>query len=147
MKIRFFLLAGAASALIGPLVAGTLELQPKESAPPTITESEPWHFNLGMPGWLAGVSGDIGLHGITSDVDVGFDQIIRHVKGIASFSADARYNRFGVYADILYLGLSDAVYPNGLVSSAILDLSEYLVDGEVYYRVVEGPRGWLDLRA
>src|SRR5437762_7903424 len=116
-------------------------------APPTITESEPWHFNIGLPGWLAFVSGDIGLHGHTSSVDVDFGKIISHVKGIASFSADARYNRFGVYADILYLGLSDAVYPNGLVSSAILDLSEYLVDGEVYYRVVEGPRGWLDLRA
>src|SRR5437867_10670248 len=131
------------------LLAGTetYDVSKEMAPPPTITQSEPWHFNLGMPGWLAGVSGDIGLHGITSDVDVGFDQIIRHVKGIASFSADARYNRFGVYGDILYLGLSDAVYPNGLVSSAILDLSEYLVDGEVYYRVIEEPRGWLDLRA
>src|SRR6266516_3323894 len=136
--------------LSGPvLLAGpeTYDTSKEMAPPPTITESEPWHFNLGMPGWLASVSGDIGLHGITSDVDVGFDKIIRHTKGLASFSADARYNRFGVYADILYLGLSDAVYPNGLVSSAILDLSEYLVDGEVYYRVVEGPRGWLDLRA
>ena len=145
MKLSLF--AGALFAAVGSVAAGPLELESKETAPPTITQSEPWHFNLGMPGWLAGVSGDIGLHGVTSDVDVGFDQIIRHVKGIASFSADARYDRFGVYGDILYLGLSDAVYPNGLVSSAILDLSEYLVDGEVYYRVVEGPRCWFDLRA
>jgi hypothetical protein len=130
------------------VAAGPIELEPKETAaPPAITESEPWHFNIGLPGWLASVSGDIGLHGTTSDVDVGFDKIIRQVKGIASFSAEVRYDRFGVYADILYLGLSDAVYPNGLISSTILDLSEYLVDGEVYYRVVEGPRGWLDLRA
>jgi len=136
--------------LSGPvLLAGpeTYDTSKELAPPPTITESGPWHFNLGMPGWLAGVSGDIGLHGITSDVDVGFDKIISHVKGIASFSADARYNRFGVYADILYLGLSDSVYPGGLISSANLDLSEYLVDGEVYYRVIEGPRGWLDLRA
>src|SRR6266704_5015026 len=131
------------------LLAGseTYNTSKEMAPPPTITESEPWQFNLGMPGWLAFVSGDIGLHGHTSSVDVDFGKIISHVKGIASFSADARYNRFGVYADILYLGLSDAVYPNGLVSSAILDLSEYLVDGEVYYRIVEGPRGWLDLRA
>jgi hypothetical protein len=26
-------------------------------------------------------------------------------------------------------------------------VSEYLADGEVYYRVYEGPRGWIDLRA
>jgi hypothetical protein len=148
MRIKLSVFAGALLAAVGGMQAGPIELEPKETAaPPTITESEPWHLNLGMPGWLASVSGDIGLHGTTSDVDVGFDKIIRQVKGIASFSAEVRYDRFGVYADILYLGLSDAVYPNGLISSTILDLSEYLVDGEVYYRVVEGPRGWLDLRA
>ena len=131
------------------LLAGseTYDTSKEMALPPTITESEPWQFNIGLPGWLAFVSGDIGLHGHTSSVDVDFGKIISHVKGIASFSADARYNRFGVYADILYLGLSDSVYPGGLISSANLDLSEYLVDAEVYYRVVEGPRGWLDLRA
>jgi len=136
--------------LSGPvLLAGPemYEASKEMAPPPTITESAPWHFNFGMPGWLASVSGEVGLQGVNTDVDVGFDKIIRHTKGLASFSADVRSDRFGVYADILYLGLSDAVYPNGLVSSTILDLSEYLVDGEVYYRIVEGPRGWLDLRA
>src|SRR5436190_9826919 len=147
MRIKLSFFAGALFAAVGGVAAGPLELEPKEMAPPTITESEPWHFNIGMPGWLAFVSGDIGLHGTTSSVDVDFGQIISHVKGIASFSADVRKGRFGVYADILYLGLSDSVYPGGLISSANLDLSEYLVDAEVYYRVVEGPRGWLNLRA
>src|SRR5207249_10944881 len=32
-------------------------------------------------------------------------------------------------------------------SSANLDLSEYLIDGEVFYSGVEGPRVWLDLQA
>src|SRR5207248_8746750 len=147
MRIKLSFFAGALFAAVGGVAAGPLELEPKEMAPPTITESEPWHFNIGMPGWLAFVSGDIGLHGTTSSVDVDFGKIISHVKGIASFSAVARYDRFGVYADILYLGLSDSVYPGGLISSANLDLSEYLVDAEVYYRVVEGLRGWLNLRA
>jgi len=145
MRIKLSFFAGALFAAVGGVAAGPLELEPKEMAPPTITESEPWHFNIGMPGWLAFVSGDIGLHGTTSSVDVDFGQIISHVKGIASFSADVRKGRFGVYADILYLGLSDSVYPGGLISSANLDLSEYLVDAEVYYRVVEGPRGCLKL--
>jgi hypothetical protein len=148
MRIKLSFFAGALFAAVGGVAAGPVELESKEMAPsPTITESEPWHFNIGSPGWLAFVSGDIGLHGHTSSVDVGFDKIIKQTKGIASFSADVRKGRFGVYADILYLGLSDSVYPGGLISSANLDLSEYLIDGEVYYRVVEGPRGWLDLRA
>ena len=147
VKIKLFFCGGALFAIVGSVAAGGLELEAKETAPPTITQSEPWHFNLGSPGWLASLSGEVGLRGVNTDVDVDFGKIIRQVKGIASFSADARYDRFGVYADILYLGLSDAVYPNGMVSSTILDLSEYLIDGEAYYRVIECPRGWLDLRA
>src|SRR5438552_12955654 len=147
MRIKLSFFAGALIAAVGGVAAGPLELEQKEMAPPTITESEPWHFNIGLPGWLAFVSGDIGLHGHTSSVDVDFGKIISHVKGIASFSADARYDRFGVYADILYLGLSDSVYPGGLISSTNLDLSEYLVDDEIFYRIVEGPLGWLVLRA
>src|SRR5882724_12929538 len=103
MKLSFF--AVALFAAVSPTWAGPLELEPKEMAPPpAITESEPWHFNIGLPGWLAFVSGDIGLHGHTSSVDVDFGKIISQVKGIASFSADVRKGRFGVYADILYLG-------------------------------------------
>ncbi|MFZ3374142.1 MAG: hypothetical protein WA183_01135 [Chthoniobacterales bacterium] len=148
MRIKLSFFAGALFAAVGGVAAGPVELEPKETAPPpTITSSEPWYFNIGMPGWLAGVSGDVGLHGITSHVDVGFDKIIRQVDGTASFSAEARKGQFGVYGDFLYLSLVASVYPNGLVSSANLGVDEYLADGEVYYRVLEGPRGWLDLRA
>src|SRR5467141_1562330 len=147
MRIKLFFCAGALFAIVGSVAAGGLELEAKETAPPTIAQSEPWHFSLASPGWLASISGEVGLRGVNSNVDVDFGKILRQVKGVASFSADARYDRFGVYADILYMGLSDAVYPSGLVSSAILDLSQYLIDGEAYYRVIECPRGSLDLRA
>lgn len=127
--------------------AGTPELDPKEMAPaPTLTSSEPWHFNFGSPGWAAGVSGDVGLKGITSNVDVGFDKLIKHVDGIMSLSAEARKGRFGVYGDFLYLSVSDAAYNDGLLSKVNIGLDQYVADGEVFYRVLEGPRGWIDLR-
>ena len=146
MKLSFF--AVALFAAVSRIWAGPVELDSKEMAPPpTITESEPWHFNLGVPGWLASVSGDIGLRGITSNVDVNFDQILRHIDWAYSVSAEARKGRFGVYADLLYLEASDALYNNGMLSKVNIGLSEYLVDGEAFYRIVEAPRGWLDLRA
>jgi len=146
MKLPFFALA--LFAAVSPMRAGPVELESKEMAPtPTIAESEPWHFNLGVPGWLASVSGDIGLRGITSNVDVNFDQILRHIDWAYSVSAEARKGRFGVYADLLYLEASDALYNNGMLSKVNIGLSEYLVDGEAFYRVVEAPRGWIDLRA
>ena len=70
MRIRFFSFAGLALALISPLLAGTLELQPKETAPPTITESEPWQFTIASPGWLASMNGTIGVRGVNADIDV-----------------------------------------------------------------------------
>jgi len=148
MKIKLLFCAGALFAIVGAVKAGPLEIEPKEMAPPpNITSSEPWHFNLGVPGWLASVSGDIGLRGITSNVDVNFDQILRHIDWAYSVSAEARKGRFGVYADLLYLEASDALYNNGMLSKVNIGLSEYLVDGEAFYRIVEAPRGWLDLRA
>lgn len=148
MRIKLSFFAGALFAAVSGVAAGPLELGPKEIAtpPPTITDDQ-WHLNLGMPGWIAFLSGEVGLRGVNSDVYLGFDKILKQVTGIASFSADLRKGRFGVYADILYLNMEDSVYPSGLTSSTNLALSEYLVDGEVYYRVIEGPRGWLDLRA
>jgi hypothetical protein len=148
MKIKLSFFAGAWFAALSGVAAGPVELESKEIAPPppTITDDQ-WHFNFGITGWIAFLSGEVGLRGVNTDVYLGFDKILNQVTGMGPFSADVRKGRFGVYADILYLNLSDTVYPSGLLSSTNLDLSEYLVDGEVYYRVFEGPRGWLDLRA
>ena len=141
------LLIALVMAATSVLTAGPVELEPKATAPPTITDDDHWHFNIGMPGWFAFLSGDIGLHGATSNVNVDFGQIITHVTGIASISADVRKGRWGVYGDLLYMSLSEGIYSDGLVKKANLTVDSYIADGEVYYRVWESPRGWLDLRA
>src|SRR5436190_19105680 len=147
MKKQIALLIALFTAATSVLTAGPVELEPKAMAPPTITDNDHWYFNIGMPGWIAFISGDIGLHGVTSNVGVDFGQIITHVAGIASISAEARKGRFGVYGDLLYMSLSAGIYGDGLVKKANLTLDSYIADGEVYYRVWEGPDGWLDLRA
>lgn len=148
MKIKLLFFAGPLFAIVGAVKGGPVELESKEMAPPpNITSSEPWYFNIGSPGWIASLSGTVGLHGVNSHIDLGFDQLIRHADGLMSLSAEARKGRFGVYGDFLYMSLAAAVYPEGMVSKANLVADQYLADGEVYYRVLEGPRGWLDLRA
>src|SRR5438309_10493488 len=147
MKKQIALLIASFVAATSVLTAGPVELEPKAMAPPTITDDDHWHFNIGMPGWFAFLSGDIGLHGATSNVGVDFGQIITHAAGIASISADVRKGRFGFYGDLLYMSLSAGIYGDGLVKKANLTLDSYIADAEVYYRVWEGPSGWLDLRA
>ena len=148
MKRKLYLLAGALLAAAGTLRAGPVELESKETAvaPPSITDDDHWYFNIGMPGWLAWLSGDIGLHGTTSKVAVPVNDILTHVAGIATISAEARKGRFGVYGDLLYMSLSAGIYGDGLVKKTNLTLDQYIADGEVYYRVLEGDNGWLDFR-
>jgi hypothetical protein len=45
------------------------------------------------------------------------------------------------------MSLSAGIYNDGLVKKANLTVDSYIADGEVYYRVWESPKGWLDLRA
>lgn len=147
MKIRFCLFAGAATALIGPLIAGTVELQPKETAPPTITQSEPWQFTLAAPGWMAGLDGTIGVRGVNADIDVGFDQILQHLDMIFAARAEARKGPFGMYGELIYIGLSDGAQINGLVNNIHAQVDMTLVDGALSWRLVNQPRWSLDLAA
>ena len=61
-------------ATVGGRRAGSIELQPKETAPPTITQSEPWQFTIAVPGWLASMDGTIGVRGVNADIDVPVDR-------------------------------------------------------------------------
>src|SRR6266480_3273283 len=147
MKKQIALLIALVVAATSVLTAWPVEMEPKAMAAPTITDNDHWYFNIGMPGWIAFISGDIGLHGFTSNVGVDFGQIVTHFAGVASISAEARKGRFGVYGDLLYMSLSAGIYGDGLVKKANLTVDSYIADGEVYYRVWESPSGWLDLRA
>ncbi len=103
MRIKLFVLAGAVFAIIGRVGAGSLELAPKETAAPTITESEPWQFTIAAPGWLASMNGTIGVRGINADIDVPVDEVLQHLDMIFATRAEARKGPFGIYGEIIYM--------------------------------------------
>src|SRR5438094_4728978 len=147
MRIRLFLLAGTVLAAVGGLRAGTMELQPKESAPPTITQAEPWQFTIAAPGWMAGLDGTIGVRGINADIDIGFDEILQHLDMIFAMRAEAQKGPFGIYGELIYIGLSDGAQINGLINNIHEVVNETLVDGAFSWRLINQPRGSLDLVA
>jgi len=108
---------------------------------------EPWTITVGAPGWLAGVSGHTGFHGVNPYVNVGVGQILKHINAIFSFAGEARTGRFGLLGDLLYLNAQASSGTSGLVSKVDLGLQEFLGEFFASYRVIEGPRGWLDLLA
>src|SRR6476646_11164303 len=115
MRIRFSLFAGALLVAVGSVGAGSIELAPKETAPPTITQSEPWQFTIAAPGWLASMNGTIGVRGVNADIDVPVDEVLQHLDMIFAIRAEAQKVPFGIYGEFLYVGMSDDTQINGLI--------------------------------
>ena len=147
MRAKLFSFAGAVFAIAGGIRAGTMELQPKETAPPSITQSEPWQFTIAAPGWIAGLDGTIGVRGVNADIDVGFDQILQHLDMIFAMRAEAQKGPFGIYGEVIYIGLSDNAQINGLINNIHEQVDETLVDVALSWRLINQPRGSLDLAA
>jgi hypothetical protein len=128
--------------------AGTSDEAKMSIEQPSAKTTEPWQIKVGGPGWLAGVSGTTGFHGINSNVTVGIGQILKHINVIYSFSGEVRRGRFGVFGDLLYLNAQAGTGEmSGLVSKVDLGLQQFLGELFASYRVIEGSRGWLDLLA
>jgi hypothetical protein len=146
MRIKLVFLA-AVFGIIGRVGAGSMELAPKETAPPSITESEPWQFTIAAPGWLAGLDGTIGVRGVNADINVGFDQILQHLDMIFAMRAEAQKGPFGIYGEVIYIGLSDNAQVNRLINNIHEQVDETLVDVALSWRLINQPRGSLDLAA
>jgi hypothetical protein len=130
-----------------PLIAGWAGTQEESKVveQPPVKPTEAWQITVGGPGWLAGVSGTTGFHGINSNINVSVGQILRNINVIYSFGGEVRRGRFGVLGDLLYLNAQAGSNATGLVSKLDLGLQQFLGEFFVSWRVMEGPRGWLDL--
>jgi hypothetical protein len=141
-------IAGIAILLLLPVPGWTGQPEePKAVQQPTPKPTAPWEIKVGAPSWLSFVSGDLGVHGITSHVNVGPNTILRHSNFIASLSGDVRKGRFGATGDFLYLNGQDGTFTNGLTSKIDLNLEEFLGEFGLYWRMIDGPRGYLDALA
>jgi hypothetical protein len=147
MRIKLFVLAGAVFAIIGRVGAGSLELAPKETALPSITESEPWQFTIAAPGWLASMNGTIGVRGINADIDVPVDEVLQHLDMIFAMRAEAQKGPFGIFGEFIYIGLSDGAQINGLINNIHEQVDLSLVDGALSWRLFNQPRWSLDFAA
>jgi hypothetical protein len=150
MRTRLSIFGGAVFATIvlsaPPLFAGPEPYTTsKEAAPPTITQSEPWHFTIAVPGWMPGLTGTTGFRGIDADVDIDFGEILRHLDMIFAMRAEADKGPFGIYGELIYMSLSDSADVNGLVQKVDVRVDQYLADGGLSWRFINQPRWSLDL--
>ena len=122
-------------------------MPPKETAPPTITQKEPWQLTISSPGWLAGINGTIGIRGLNADIDITLDEILQHLDMIIPIRAEAQKGPFGIYSEFWYIGLSTGANVNGLVQSVDVLANETYFDGGLSWRLINQPRGSLAIAA
>ncbi len=147
MRAKLLFFTGALFAIVGRISAGSLELAPKETAPPTITQSEPWQFTIAAPGWLASMNGTIGVRGVNADIDVPVTEVLQHLDMIFAARAEARKGPFGIYGEIIYIGLSDGAQISGLIDNVSAKVGLTLFDGALSWRLINQPRWSLDFAA
>jgi opacity protein-like surface antigen len=106
-------------------------------------------IRIGAPGWLAGLSGDFGVKGVVSDIDLSFDQVFRHLTHMPIvLSADVSYQRWEFFGDGQYMEVSDsATLPGLLFTNANAHLKYGLGEAFLGYRLINCDKAALSLFA
>src|SRR5438034_11251378 len=86
----------------------------KEAPPPTITQSEPWHLTIAIPGWLASTNGTIGVGGVEADIDVPVTEVLQHLDLMMAARVEGQKGPVGIYSELIYVGLSDVAQISGV---------------------------------
>jgi opacity protein-like surface antigen len=143
----------ATIVLSAPVLAGPEPYDTsKEAPPPPISWCEtppPLEIRIGIPGWMAGLSGNAGVKGVVSSPDVSFDQLLRHLTHVPIvLSADIRYQRWEFFGDGQYMEVgTSATLPGLLFTNANLHLKSGLAEGFVGYRLINCDKATLSLFA
>jgi len=126
----------------------------KEKELPPIKESwcqtpPPWEIRVGLPGWLAGISGETGVKGVDANEDIRFEQLLTHLTHFPLvLSVDARYQRWEFFGDGQYMEVGDAVsLPGLLFTNANIHLISGLAEGFIGFRLIHCDKASLSIFA
>jgi opacity protein-like surface antigen len=157
VKPKLHLVARAVFATIilsTPVLFAGSEYDVSKEAPPP--PPQPWcetpetlEIRIGAPGWFAGLSGDVGVKGVVSNIDIGFDEIFRHLTHVPiALSADVRYKRWEFFGDGQYMEVGDsATLPGLLFTNANAHVKYGLGEAFVGYRLINCDKASLSLFA
>ena len=84
------------------LICGLLTLM---STPASAQQDDDWQFALVPYAWVTGISGTVGVAGVTAELDISFDQIVENLEvgGLVHFEAKKR--RWSVIFDGIFLAI------------------------------------------
>jgi opacity protein-like surface antigen len=108
-----------------------------------------WQVRIGLPGWLAGTSGESGVKGVVDAVDVSFDSLLSHLTHFPiAASADIRYQRWEIFGFGQYIEVgTSATLPGLLFTDANVHVKNGLLQGFLGYRLINCDNAFLSLFA
>ncbi len=107
-----------------------------------------WEVRIGIPAWAPTITGDFGLRGVNSSVDLNSLDALSSLDGLFVLSVYVRYQRWEVFGDGFYLDKTDSVTVSNLLSTtAALSMQTGFAQAFLGYRVVNSPKGYLSLFA
>ncbi len=74
-------------------------------------------------------------------------EILQHLDMIFAMRAEAQKGPFGIFGEVIYIGLSDNTQINGLINNIHEQVDLTLVDGGLSWRLFNQPRWSLDFAA
>lgn len=141
--------AGLAFAGVGMASAADFETGPLE-AQIAYEPAPEWKFVIAPYFWMAGLDGTVAAFGAPPvDVDAKFSNILKSLDFSAMLVSEARYGRFSLASDLLYLKVSnDKATPLGLVANSVqLGAKTLEFTALAGYALIDTPNGHLDLVA
>jgi opacity protein-like surface antigen len=134
-------------------IAG-VESDYSKSPPPPLPQPwcetpPPFEIRIGVPGWIAGLSGDTGAKGVVSNIDVGFEELFKHLTHVPIvLSADIRYKRWEFFGDGQYMEVGDsATLPGLLFTNANVHVKSGLAEAFLGYRLINCDKAALSIFA
>jgi hypothetical protein len=144
------LIGGLLLLVCGSASAADLPVPPEavEIVQPSIEPQ--WSFAIAPYLWAAGINGDVAQFGLPAvEIDSSFSDILDHLDFAAMLVSEIRYGRYGLFSDFMYVKISgSAGTPRGILADSVsLDTQTLAFTAAPEYRIVESPRGSLDLMA
>jgi hypothetical protein len=110
---------------------------------------KPFELRIGLPGWLAGLSGDSAVKGLEASSDVKFEQLLKHLTHFPiALSVNSRYGRWEFWVDGQYIEVgTSATLPGLFFTDANVHIKNVLAEGFVGYRLINCDNAFVTLFA
>lgn len=111
-------------------------------------QPEGWEVFLSPYLWASGLKGEVGSRGRSTEVDLGFSDIVKNLDGALMLPIELRKGRWGLLSELILIKLSDqSGTPGPLFGSVELGADETLVQLLPLYRIIPQDPVALDVLA